>query len=137
MSNLGRPRKEINKKIFEELCKIQCTAEEICAVLGVSDKTLEKWCKENYINEEDGTPLTFSVVFNAYKLHGKMSIRRKQYALAEDSPRMAIWLGKQYLGQKDTLDVKADEEQLAKLDAIMQTMTTKAYNEDGDKDDGG
>lgn len=32
---------------------------------------------------------------------GKVSIRRKQYRLADKHPNMAIFLGKQYLGQKD------------------------------------
>lgn len=33
MARTGRPRKEINEKLFENLCAIQCTEKEICSVL--------------------------------------------------------------------------------------------------------
>ena len=36
----GRPPKEIDKEQFEKLCEIQCTRDEICEVLDVTDKTL-------------------------------------------------------------------------------------------------
>ena len=32
MARTGRPRKEINEKLFENLCAIQCTEKEICSV---------------------------------------------------------------------------------------------------------
>ena len=35
-----------------------------------------------------------------------MSLRRSQFRIAETNPTMAIWLGKQYLGQKDRADVE-------------------------------
>ncbi len=99
---MGRPKKVINKEAFEGLCKIQCTEIEICSVLGVSDKTLDNWCRENYKSSDDEEKgLTFSEVFPLFKAQGKVSIRRKQFALATGSARMAIWLGKQYLDQKD------------------------------------
>ena len=45
---MARPRKVINQKQFESLCAIQCTEEEICNVLDVSEKTLISWCNEVY-----------------------------------------------------------------------------------------
>lgn len=101
---MGRPRKLISKKQFEELCGIQCTKEEICAVLDVSEKTLNEWCKETY----DGK--TFSLVFSEKREAGKMSLRRKQWNLAETNATMGIWLGKQYLGQRDEsrVDISAE-----------------------------
>ena len=38
---------------------------------------------------------------------------------------MAIFLGKQYLGQKDTIEVE-DKESLAKLDAILKGLADNA-----------
>ena len=35
-----------------------------------------------------------------------MSIRRKQYNMSETNVTMAIWLGKQYLGQTDKVESK-------------------------------
>lgn len=94
---MARPRKEIDVKQFENLCGIQCTMEEICAVLDVTDKTLEKFCRETYGD-------SFSVVFREKRGRGKASLRRSQFKLAESNATMAIWLGKQYLGQKDNPD---------------------------------
>lgn len=87
----------INQKTFESLCAIQCTREEICAVLSVSEKTLNSWCNNVYGKN-------FSLVFNEKREYGKSSLRRTQWKLAEKNPTMAIWLGKQYLEQKDTIN---------------------------------
>lgn len=87
----------INKNTFESLCAIQCTKEEICSVLNVSEKTLNSWCNSIYGEN-------FSLVFNKKKEYGKSSLRRTQWRLAEKNPTMALWLGKQYLGQKDVVE---------------------------------
>ena len=44
-------------------------------------------------------------------------MRRSQFRLAEKNATMAIWLGKQYLGQKDTVDEENAAEK--KLDALL------------------
>lgn len=90
----GRPKKKIDQQQFEAMCQIQATQEEICIVLGVTDKTLSRWCKQVYGRN-------FSEVFKEKSAVGKISLRRKQWALADKSAPMAIFLGKQYLGQKD------------------------------------
>ena len=93
----GRPKKKIDKNVFENLMKIQCTKEEICAVLDISEKTLNSWCNRTYGEN-------FSLVFKKKREYGKSSLRRKQWNLAEKNPTMAIWLGKQYLGQRDNFN---------------------------------
>ena len=93
----GRPRKKISKVQFEELCKIQCTEDEICAVLDVTDKTLTKWVAENYEGR------SFSDVYRQKRDAGKKSLRRSQWKLAETNATLSIWLGKQYLGQRDDI----------------------------------
>lgn len=95
-SKMGRPKKKISKKMFEELCSIQCTRDEICAVLDVTDKTLNTWVKETY-----GKESTFSAIYQQKRDGGKTSLRRKQWLMSEKNVAMAIWLGKQYLGQSD------------------------------------
>lgn len=95
---MARPRKEIDKKQFENLCGLQCTLEEICGWFGVTDKTLDGWCKRTY-------RASFSEVFRQKRGLGKVSLRRSQWRLAEKNASMAIWLGKQYLGQRDVVDL--------------------------------
>lgn len=97
----GRPRAQIDQEAFEKLCQLQCTKEEICAWFGITDKTLDAWCKRTYKKN-------FSVIFDEKRKGGKISLRRAQFKLAEKSAAMAIWLGKQYLGQTDPDKNKED-----------------------------
>lgn len=94
VAKMGRPRKNIDQQQFEGMCQIQATQNEICLVLGVSDKTLNAWCRRTYGK-------TFSDIFKQKRGIGKISLRRKQWKLAERSATMAIFLGKQYLDQRD------------------------------------
>ena len=94
-------RDRIDKKQFENLCGLQCTLLEICDFFDVEDDTLNSWCKKTY-----GT--TFSEVFKLKRGKGQISLRRMQWKLAEKNPTMAIFLGKQYLGQKDKIEYTDD-----------------------------
>lgn len=85
---------ELDQEQFEKLCALQCTKEEICGFFKITDKTLENWCKRTY-------RAGFSEVFGQKRGVGKISLRRSQMKLAETNATMAIWLGKQYLGQRD------------------------------------
>lgn len=105
----GRPRKEIDKKIFENLCGLQCTMQEILAVLDITDKTLSSWCRRTYGK-------SFSEIFAVKRQLGFISLRRTQFKLAEKSAAMAIFLGKQYLGQTDKDDwQRRQDEKLLEL----------------------
>lgn len=108
----GRPRKEIDLEQFQKLCGLQCTLEEICGWFDVTDKTLDRWCKETYGE-------SFSEVFAKKREAGKISLRRSQWRLAEKSAAMAIFLGKNYLGQSDHVVIE-DKSALDKLDEILK-----------------
>lgn len=95
----GRPKKTIPVDQFEKLCHFQATEGEICEFFELDHKTLYRWCRDTY--GED-----FSQVYSKKRAGGKMSLRRKQWRLAEKSPAMAIFLGKNYLGQCDQQEVK-------------------------------
>jgi hypothetical protein len=112
MAKVGRPKKQIDRDAFEKLCALQCTQEEICGVLGVTDKTLQAWCKRTY-------KANFSEVFRQKRQLGKMSLRRSQFKLAEKNATMAIWLGKQYLDQRDRDIADAVERSNGVLESIL------------------
>lgn len=99
----GRPLKPINQIEFEKLCGLQCTLEEICGWFDVCSDTLETWCKRTYKR-------SFSEVFAQKRGVGKISLRRSQWRLAEKNANMAIWLGKQYLDQKDIVEQNINTE---------------------------
>lgn len=111
---MARPRKEIDQKQFENLCGLQCTLEEICGWFGVTDKTLNSWCKRTYSE-------SFSEVFRQKRSTGKISLRRSQWKLAEKNANMAIWLGKQYLGQKDIVEVGVEKDNVQD-DALSESL---------------
>lgn len=91
---MARPNKNIDLKQFESLCAIQCTQEEICSVLGVTDKTLTNWCRKMYGKR-------FSEVFKEKRKVGHASLRRTMWQQAQSSVPMSIFLGKNYLGMTD------------------------------------
>lgn len=99
---MARPVKEIDQKIFEGLCGILCTKKEICGILGITDKTLDGWCKRTY-------DLTYAEVYEQKSAGGKIKLRRNQLKLSEKNASMAIWLGKQWLGQTDKAVVQVQE----------------------------
>ena len=123
MAKMGRPRKEIDKVLFEKLCGIMCTEEEIAGIFECSVDTIERWCKREY-------KTTFAEIYKEKSARGKMNLRKTQFKLAEKNAGMAIFLGKQYLGQKDTIEYE-DKEALQRLDAILGGLSDRANNEGG------
>ena len=99
----GRPRKEIDKRTFENLCAIQSTITEMCAVFECDDMTLNHWCRREY-------GATFSEIFKEKRCKGFISLRRAQFqkAIEEKNTAMLIFLGKNWLGQSDRQEVKLD-----------------------------
>ena len=114
----GRPKKVINQAQFEAMCGIQCTEKEICDVLDVTDKTLTRWCKETY-------KLSFSEIYKKKSASGKMSLRRMQFKLAERNASMAIFLGKQYLGQRDIVE-NTNDDQMQKVNDLLSKIKDEA-----------
>lgn len=117
----------INQQTFENLCHIQCTEVEICSVLNVSDTTLSRWCKETY-------GMNFEDIHRIKREGGKMSLRRKQWNMADNNPTMAIWLGKQYLGQRDYKDYvvtqKVDQETIDTVEDFINGADTETEESD-------
>lgn len=97
---MARPRIEIDQKQFEQLCSIQCTLNEIAGFFNCSTDTIERWCEREYGE-------SFADIYGKKRGIGKISLRRSQFRMAETNATMAIWLGKQYLGQRDVVEVAA------------------------------
>ena len=109
----GRPKAQIDKKEFEKLCALQCTQLEMCSWFDVDENTMNAWCKREY-------EMNFSEVFSLKRGKGKVALRRIQYQLAEKNPSMAIFLGKQYLGQSD--NPQAEGAQAKTIDALIEAV---------------
>ncbi len=77
---------------LRQLGAIQATVEEAARVLGVSERTLQ-----NFFTAEPAA----KDAHETGKSEGRASLRRTQFTLAQRNAAMAIWLGKQYLGQRE------------------------------------
>lgn len=106
----GRPKKTFDKKIFSDLVGLGCSQEEICWVFRDENgkpanvDTLSRWCKRE-----------FGMNFQEYKgkvglMALKIKLRKNQIELSKKSAAMAIWLGRNYLGQKDVPEESIDTE---------------------------
>ena len=94
-NDLGRPEKSIDLTELEKLCALQCTQVDIAGWFDVSLSTIERRQREP----------EFAAVMERGYARGRVSLRRKQMQLAEQgNPAMLIWLGKQLLGQRDSID---------------------------------
>ena len=92
----GRPTTEIDKDQFVKLCELQSTLKEVAGFFHCSEDAVRSWCKR-----EMGK--TFEESFEEFRVGGLLSLRRSQFQLAEKNAAVAIWLGKQHLGQKDII----------------------------------
>lgn len=113
---MARPRIDIDKKSFESLCAIQCTLDEIAGFFRCSEDTIERWCQREYKQ-------SFADVFRQKRAGGKISLRRFQFRQAETNPTMAIWLGKQYLGQTEKHEIavsKKDDETIKEMEQYFE-----------------
>jgi hypothetical protein len=101
---MARPIKELTEKDWqqlEKLCALHCTGEECAGVLGMDYDTLNKRIKETH-------GVGFSDYFTQKSSHGKASLRRRQFEMAQKNAAMAIWLGKQWLGQSEKIETKSE-----------------------------
>lgn len=92
----GRPKADIDKDQFVKLCELQSTLREVAGFFHCSEDAIRSWCKR-----EMG--MTFEEAFEEFRVGGLLSLRRNQFQLAQKNTAMAIWLGKQHLGQKDII----------------------------------
>lgn len=90
---MARPQKQIDPKLVEGLARLGCTYEEIASIVECSTKLLQR---------------RFVHLIKKGQDEMKLSIRRNQMRLSEKSAAMAIWLGKQYLGQRDQIDHRVE-----------------------------
>lgn len=130
MPKVGRPEKKIEKSDFESLLYIQCTLDEVRAFFdmklgGCSEDTVERWCKRTYGKN-------FADVSAEKRAIGRISLRRTQFELAKKNATLSIWLGKQYLGQRD--EVVVDAGIRTKDDALSASLREMAKELESDDD---
>ncbi len=117
MARPGPPLKEIDYQKLEVMCSFLCTGEECASVLGIDYDTL------NRALARDGHG-GFTDFLKKHAGKAKMSLRRAQFraAIEDKNIAMQIWLGKQYLGQREPEKETPDEDV---VDILRKLLTEK------------
>ena len=98
---MARPRKQIDEKKVEQLAAIGCSEKEIGHLLGCSDDLLER---------------RFAGALKRGRARRNQNLRKLQYEAAKHgNVTMQIWLGKQWLGQKDKPEPEGKTDVLGEL----------------------
>jgi len=95
---------ETEKQQMQQMAFDQCQDKTIAHVLDCDVKTLKKH---------------FSTVLQKKRAEGKAALRRAQMKLAENNPTMSIFLGKNYLEQKDKSEHELSPQTIADIAAIV------------------
>tara|TARA_Y100001972_G_scaffold52089_1_gene63790 strand:- start:4503 stop:4868 length:366 start_codon:yes stop_codon:yes gene_type:complete len=118
---VGRPKADIDITQLESLSALNCTMPEIAAFFKVPLRTLE----DRYTND----PNVRAAIDQGREV-GKLSVRRKQMQIMNDhdNPTMAIWLGKQLLGQRDKHDVVTEDKSSQALSEAFNILNDMVKN---------
>lgn len=132
----GRPTKEFDKKQFTDLIGFGCTQEEICWFFRDKDTgipanadTLSRWCKR-----------TYGMNFQEFKKQNelmplKIQLRKNQLELSKKSAAMAIFLGKNYLGQSDRTIIEDEGAGYGKLEGLLKIIADDRGTDDNGSSD--
>lgn len=91
-----RARNNFSTEVFENLCRVQCTAEEIARVFGITAEALDQICADRYGGR------TFAEVFEEKRAGGLISLRCAMFNAADNGdPAVLTWLGDEYLSRRD------------------------------------
>ena len=121
---MGRPHIDARPNFWQQvdaMCQIQCTHDEICAVLQCNIDTLSDACKRKF-------GVNFSDYFQEKRAGGRMSLRRRQWKTTLDgNPTMQIWLGKNVLGQTDKNEVFEKSDVTMRASIAATQIDTRSY----------
>lgn len=104
--------------------------EEIAGAQHISVDTLKRRLKEE-------TGQTFAQLKEKSCGMAKIKLRNNQYKMSEKNASMGIWLGKQWLGQRDIpVEIQEFNGKLAELlERLGKVETQKEFKEGGDEED--
>ena len=122
----GRPKKEFDLELVENLASIGATYEDMAGVFDCSVSTIEDRMRKDPCKKGGDS----SRAHKKGQARLKVSLRREQIKLAnQGNPTMLIWLGKQMLGQKD----KSHNESEIQLKDITPTINLIAKQPDSEQ----
>jgi len=114
----GVPPIPVDWEKVDRLIECGCNGVQVAAKFGIHPDTLYDRCQE-----DKGMP--FSHYYKIKRASGDATISEAQYekAVIEKNTTMLIWLGKQRLGQKETIsEMNVSEEKVQQYLSLMQQL---------------
>ena len=103
MPRRGRKRIPINWEEFDKLCMLQCGLTSISLWFGCSEDTIERAVKREKKKK-------FAEYWAEKAERGRSMLRQKQFEVAmRGNTALLIFLGKNWLGQTDKVEVREDD----------------------------
>jgi hypothetical protein len=127
-SKVGRPKKDFTIEEIKKLCTLNCTMEEVAAFFGCNKKTIER----RMLDDPE-----ISEAIDMGRNMGRLSLRRKQMELVnKGNAAMAIFLGKQILGQRDKneTEISSPDGSLQPTQIVLQGVAAKHESISSDTD---
>lgn len=116
----------------EKLAGLYCTDEDMAAFFGIT--------REAFVRRKSKEPAILEAIERG-KGKGRVSLRRAQFSKAlAGHPTMLVWMGKQILGQKDTVDHQHSGEMTVTDGAqekLLNKLATLAAARQAQQDDSG
>ena len=104
---------EIKDDELYQMAYLQCTIKEAAAFYGIRGESLvQRFIKEPRLRR----------IWDAGKSHGKIQIRTNQFNLSAENANMAMFLGKNYLGQRDKFEI--EQEAIAAKNTLAELSTS-------------
>ena len=122
-SKVGRPKKDFTIEEIKKLCTLNCTMEEVAAFFGCNKKTIER----RMLDDPE--------ISEAIDMGRNMG--RKQMELVnKGNAAMAIFLGKQILGQRDKneTEISSPDGSLQPTQIVLQGVAAKHESISSDTD---
>jgi len=111
---------DLNQVIY--WAELQATQDEVAGAFRTTQDTLNSALKR-------AVGLSYTDIQALVGGAGKLSLRRAQFRLAQTSSQMAIWLGKVWLGQKDTDNALAVNKELMEQNKAVIELLSKQQAE--------
>lgn len=108
-SKAGRPKVVVDWTTVDAYLKAHCDGVEIAGVLGIAPISLYRACQRD-------KKVNFDAYSQQKKMTGKALLKFSQFQSAMGTEKhpgnvtMSIWLGKNWLGQRETPENKSDKE---------------------------
>ncbi|NDE91636.1 MAG: hypothetical protein EB059_10990, partial [Alphaproteobacteria bacterium] len=107
----GRPKRKINPEVFEALAWAKCSVTDMAAYLGCCPMTITRLVRHE----------PYKSIWQGALAGGRAMLKAKQFEMAQrGNVRMLIWLGKQYLGQKNVPITRVTPEMIDEWIAMIE-----------------